>query len=111
MPRAIKKKVIEEEPVDSRASPSDTEVTGESMSPKRSMLGKVAKPEKKKRAPSAYNIFFKEHRPKIAKEHADMKPKDITRLVAEAWQLHKKDQNKEDSKGVKIPKSKKSLAK
>jgi len=49
--------------------------------------------EKKKRAPSAYNIFIKEIMPQIKAEHENDDPKlnqkDIMKLAAEKWNEHK----------------------
>jgi len=49
--------------------------------------------EKKKRAPSAYNIFIKEIMPKIKSEHENDEPKlnqkDLMKLAATAWNEHK----------------------
>jgi hypothetical protein len=49
--------------------------------------------EKKKRAPSAYNIFIKEIMPKIKSEHENDEPKlnqkDLMKLAAIAWNEHK----------------------
>jgi hypothetical protein len=54
---------------------------------------KVEGEEKKKRAPSAYNIFIKEIMPKIKSEHENDDPKlnqkDIMKLAATAWNEHK----------------------
>jgi hypothetical protein len=54
---------------------------------------KVEGEEKKKRAPSAYNIFIKEIMPKIKSEHENDDPKlnqkDIMKLAAAAWTEHK----------------------
>jgi hypothetical protein len=49
--------------------------------------------EKKKRAPSAYNIFIKHIMPQIKAEHENDDPKlnqkDIMKLAAEKWNEHK----------------------
>jgi hypothetical protein len=48
---------------------------------------------KKKRAPSAYNIFIKEIMPKIKSEHENDDPKlnqkDLMKIAAEKWNKHK----------------------
>ena len=49
--------------------------------------------EKKKRAPSAYNIFIKEIMPKIKSEHENDDPKlnqkDLMKIAAQKWNEHK----------------------
>lgn len=53
--------------------------------------------EKKKRAPSAYNIFIKEIMPSIKSEHENDEPKlsqkDYMKLAAQKWNEHKLKNN------------------
>ena len=52
------------------------------------------KPEKKKRAPSAYNLFVKEQMSKMK----DVPPKERFSKISELWKKHKEKQEKASKK-------------
>ena len=56
--------------------------------------GKSSKP-KKKRKPSAYNLFFKSEMPKVKKEFPDMEHSKAFKEVSKRW---KEKQAKKDNK-------------
>ena len=55
---------------------------------------KSADKEKVKRPCGAYILFGKDERPKIMKEHPDIKNTEIMRLIGEAWGKLPDDQKK-----------------
>ena len=46
--------------------------------------------KKKKRVPSAYQKFCAKERPKIKRDHPNMKPQDVMKEFGKRWQKHKK---------------------
>lgn len=84
MVRKVKsEKVVEPEKVDkSGTAGSDVENLVEEVEEK---LEVQPKPEKKKRAPSAYNLFVKEQMSKMK----DVPPKERFSKISELWKKHK----------------------
>ena len=56
----------------------------------------IAPPKKKKRAPTAYNLFIKDpaRRQKLTESHPDTPQKDIMRLLAAEWKTLSDEQKK-----------------
>ena len=53
---------------------------------------------KKKREPTAYNIFVKENMPLVKEEFPELSRQDLMRKVGEMWKA-KKEEQKEDETG------------
>ena len=88
--RVCKKKTdtTDEEPKKRGRPPKPKDIIEACVPPKPRGRPKKEKPEKT-RAPTAYNLFVKEHLPIINKEHPDLDKKAKMTMVSDLWKLAK----------------------